>query len=479
MRARRARREGLRPRNRLGLEFGAYDDARNFWARNFWARNFWTRNLKAGAPRDDPRVPLGRLLRSSSLQAALGFGVGGVAFAVGNLLLARALPVSEYGKYSLAVAIFNTFWMTAPLGFDEGSLRRHSRLDARAFARTTLTGGGVALLAVLVGRLVYQLDAATLAFLAAAIMAAGYGAIAVALLRRSGAQTAALAVNNSANWAVIITGAASLILALKTSELALIGLVAGVALGAGGGWLQARRLQAKSDEPHEAVPLHEALNFVSILAAGAVIVQLERLVAPKVLGVEALANFAVLASVALFPFRMLRSGVGFSLAPKLRRATTHAERNRIIVHEIGSVVAVLSVASVAVIAVAPPLTERLTSGKYHLTLALVAAACLNGGAKVLTNLPRAFITACGTSNDLRSLNWQSWLMIVCAGGGALLGAQLSLTGLVVGAGLGSILGTVPSLQLARQVLQRSEQALDAPRPEELPAGGVVAAKSEA
>jgi hypothetical protein len=424
-------------------------------------------------------VQLGRLLRSSSLQAALGFGVGGVAFALGNLLLARALPVSEYGKYSLAVAIFNTFWMTAPLGFDEGSLRRQSQLGAHAFARATLTGGGVALLAALIGRLVYQLDFATLAFLAAAIMAAGYGAMASALLRRAGAQTAALAVNNSANWAVIVCGAASLLLKLKTSELALIGLVVGVSLGAVGGWLQARRLQARSSEVHEEVPLHEALNFVSILAAGAVIVQLERLVAPKVLGVEALANFAVLASVALFPFRMLRSGVGFSLAPKLRRAATIAERNRIIVHEIGAVVAVLSVASAAVILVAPPLTERLTSGKYQLSLALVAAACLNGAAKVLTGLPRAFITASGTSNDLRALNWQSWLMIVCSGGGAWLGAHVSLTGLVLGAGLGAILGVVPSLQLARQVLKRSEQALGDARPEQRAPGGVVAAKSEA
>ncbi|CAN7290679.1 hypothetical protein LJR225_001517 [Phenylobacterium sp. LjRoot225] len=423
-------------------------------------------------------MQLGRLLRSSSLQAALGFGVGGVAFAVGNLLLARALPVSEYGKYSLAVALFNTFWMTAPLGFDEGSLRRHSRLGLRAFARVTLSGGGVALLAALVGRLVYQLDLATLGFLAAAIMAAGYGAMASALLRRTGAQTSALAVNNSANWAVIVCGAVSLLLALKTAELALIGLVVGVSLGAIGGWLQARRLQARSDEVHEDVPLNEALNFVSILAAGAVIVQLERLVAPKVLGVEALANFAVLASVALFPFRMLRSGVGFSLAPKLRRAATIAERNRIIVHEIGAVVAVLSVASLAVMVVAPPLTEQLTSGKYQLSLALVAAACLNGAAKVLTGLPRAFITASGTSADLRALNWQSWLMIVCSGGGAWLGAQVNLTGLVLGAGLGAILGALPSLQLARQVLRRSEESLSDARPEELPPGGVVAAKSE-
>jgi hypothetical protein len=417
-------------------------------------------------------VPLGRLLRSSSLQAALGFGVGGVAFSLGNLLLARALPVSEYGRYSLAIALFNTLWMTAALGFDEGSLRRHCWLGSRAFVRTTLTGGGVALLATLVGRLVYRLDFTTLGFLAAAILAAGYGAVAGAQLRRAGAQAAALAISNPANWSVIVCGAASLLLRLDTARLALIGLVASVSLAATVGWVQARRLQAKAPEVHEDAPLHEALNFVSILAAGAVIVQLERLIAPKVLGVDALANFAVLASVALFPFRMLRSGVGFSLAPKLRRVATIGERNRIIVHELGAVLAVLSLASVAVIVLAPPLTERLTSGKYQLSLALVAAACLNGAAKVLTGLPHALITASGTSRDLRALNWQSWLTIICGGAGAWLGARYGLTGLVVGSGLGALLGGLPSLHLAGQVLRRSAPSLAVPDPQALAPGGV-------
>lgn len=423
-------------------------------------------------------MPLGRLIRSSSLQAALGFGVGGVAFALGNLLLARALPVSEYGKYSLAIALFNTLWMTAALGFDEASLRRRSPLGARAFVRATLTGGGIALLAALVGRLIYGLDFTTLGFLAAAILAAGYGAMASAQLRRLGAQTAALAVSNPANWAVIVCGAASLILKLRTAELALTGLVAGVALAALAGWLQARRLQAKGPEVHEDVPLHEALSFVSILAAGAVIVQLERLVAPKLLGVDALASFAVLASVALFPFRMLRSGVAFSLAPKLRRVATTRERNRIIVHELGAVFAELSLASLAVVVLAPPLTERLTGGKYQLSLALVAAACLNGAAKVLTGVPHAVITASGTSRDLRTLNWQSWLTIAFGGAGAWFGARHGLTGLVVGAGLGALLGGLPSLHLAGQVLRRTAPSLATPRPPEPPPGGIVAANRE-
>jgi hypothetical protein len=419
-----------------------------------------------------------RLLRSSSLQAAFGFGLGGVAFALGNLLLARGLSVPEYGKYSLAVALFNTFWLTAALGFDEASLRWRSRLNARVFVRTSVTGSAVALAAALIGRLVYGLDFVTLGFLAAAVMAAGYSAVASAHLRRAGANSAALAVNNAANWAVILTGAISLGLGLRASDLALAGLVAGVVLAAVAGWFYVLRLEAGQEDLHEEPPAREALNFVSIVAASSVIVQLERLIAPKVLGFEALANFAVLASVALFPFRMLRSGVGFSLAPKLRSAKTAAERRHIIVHEIGAVVAVLSVASLGVIVLAPPLTARLTGGKYDISLALVAAACVNGAAKVLTGLPRAFVTAAGTSEDLRALNWQSWLMIACAGAGAWLGARLGLTGLVVGAGVGSIVGALPSLQLARKALRRADETAAAPPPAQ-PAATVTPAKSEA
>ena len=403
-----------------------------------------------------------KLLRSSSLRAAIGFGIGGAAFAVGNLLLARVMPVAEYGRYALAVAIFNVFGMMAPLGFDEASLRRNALLDGGVFIRIVLSGAAVGLIAAAVTAILYQLDMTMLGLIVASLVAVALVFSASAILRREGHQTAALAVNNAANWTVVGSGLLCLLLGIHSASFAMTLLMIGVAAGACAGWLQTFRVQRRLGEPNQPVPLREALSFVSILGASAVVLQLERLVAPKVLGVEALASFSVLASVALFPYRMLRSGVGFSLVPRLRRARTAEERNRVILHEIGAVVAVLVVASAAVTLLSPPLTDILTKGKYQLSFFLVAAACVNGSAKVITGLPRAFITACGTSADVRGLNWQSWLMILFGVAGAWLGARWDLAGLVLGAGLGTLAGAAPSIILAYRVLRRP--AAEAPVP---------------
>jgi hypothetical protein len=173
-----------------------------------------------------------------------------------------------------------------------------------------------------------------------------------------------------------------------------------------------------------------------------------------VLGVEALAEFAVLAAVALFPYRMLRSGTMFSLIPKLRSAQTAHERNRVLSHEIGAVVAMLVVASIGVMLLSAPLTAFVTDGKYELPLLLVGAACINGTTKVVTGLQNAVITACGTAGDVTKLNWMSWIMIAGGVVGAWLGSMHGLAGLVIGAGVGTLIGASPGIVLAYRVLRR-------------------------
>lgn len=380
--------------------------------------------------------------------------MGGAAFALGNLLLARFLPVEEYGRYALAVAVYNIFWTIAALGFDEASLRHSERLDGRVFVRITVSGLAMAALACGICYWLYGLDNQLLLLLVAAIVAGGLSSVASAMLRREGHRTTPLLINNAANWAVVVSAGASILLEIYTAEFAFTVLMVSVAIAAGAGWFRALREQVSLDPPHQHVPMREAISFVSIVAASSVLLQLERLVAPKVLGVEALAEFAVLASVALFPYRMLRSGMMFSLVPKLRRAETTRERNRVLVHELGAVAAVLVVASVGVLLLSAPLTSFVTDGKYELPLLLVAAACVNGASKVITGLQNAVITACGTADDVARLNWMSWLMIAGGTIGAWAGGAHDLTGLVVGAGAGTIVGALPGLHLAYRVFRR-------------------------
>jgi O-antigen/teichoic acid export membrane protein len=400
------------------------------------------------------RVNLSRLLKSSSLQAALGFGMGGAAFALGNLLLARFLPIDEYGRYALAAAVYNIFWTIAALGFDEASLRHSERLDGWVFLRITLSGLVMAALACVLCTWFYKLDMQLLMLLVVAIVAGGLSSVASAMLRREGHRTMPLLINNAANWAVVVSALASIALGIYTAGFALAVLMVTITIAASVGWVRALREQAHLDVSHQPVPFREAASFVSIVAASSVLLQLERLVAPKVLGVEALAEFAVLAAVALFPYRMLRSGTMFSLIPKLRSAQTAHERNRVLSHEIGAVVAMLVVASIGVLLLSAPLTALVTDGKYELPLLLVGAACINGTTKVITGLQNAVITACGTAEDVTKLNWMSWIMIAGGVVGAWLGSVQGLAGLVVGAGFGTLIGASPGIVLAYRVLRR-------------------------
>ena len=55
------------------------------------------------------------LYRSASLRAAAALGLSGVAFALGNLILARVLPSQEYGLVSLFIGVVAVSGVMAPL----------------------------------------------------------------------------------------------------------------------------------------------------------------------------------------------------------------------------------------------------------------------------------------------------------------------------------------------------------------------------
>ncbi len=66
--------------------------------------------------RRSPRVR--RLWRSPTLRSVAVLGLSGVGFAVANLMLARALPTTEYALFTLVVALVNVGYPLAPAGVD-------------------------------------------------------------------------------------------------------------------------------------------------------------------------------------------------------------------------------------------------------------------------------------------------------------------------------------------------------------------------
>jgi hypothetical protein len=100
------------------------------------------------------------LYRSASLRAATVLGLGGAAFTLGNLILAKTLRSEEYGIVSLVVGIVAVAGLAAPLGLDLVIGRRGlplGRLLRRAIVTTSTVVG---LLAAVVSTLIYQLPVA-------------------------------------------------------------------------------------------------------------------------------------------------------------------------------------------------------------------------------------------------------------------------------------------------------------------------------
>jgi hypothetical protein len=221
----------------------------------------------------------------------------------------------------------------------------------------------------------------------------------------------------------------------RTAELAFVVLTVGLAVAAVFGWGLVLRERHKASAP-AAIPWSEALVLAGVSGAVMLFVQLERLVIPQVLSVADLALFGVLGAIAGSLFRLLQMGVGFGLLPRLRAATTVAERRLLIARELRFAI-IISVAGAAGILVLTPLLERwFLEGKYHLSMALLVAALFSGIAKIAHAFARAAATALATPRELAFVNWAGWLSAALAVAAAVVAAPWGLTGVVYGIGLG-------------------------------------------
>jgi O-antigen/teichoic acid export membrane protein len=418
------------------------------------------------------RLFVGRLSRllisSTSLNASLVFGLSGGAFALGNILLARHLPVAEFGKFGLVMALFLITSQVAPLGIDQLMLRRRIDPSFLLFGRFLGQGALVALAVGILAHVFYDLGLTSILLLSVAIGAGNLIWIVAAGYRSHHKQLAALLAQNACNWLLLAIsvlilfvpgGDALLPMSLYCGGMALIG----VAAWAG----YARRFRVPPSE-REQITLQAAAPLLGIAVGGVVAVQLERIVIPLLLDVYALALFNVLTSVAIFPFRMVASGAGFALVPRLRAASSVGERKRLVWHEVRMIALALVGATVFVALLAAPVAEWLTAGRYAPGLLLVLAACANGAAKVVQAIPRAVVTACGSERDVTVLNRLVWVGILAGVAGACVGSWTGLAGLLVGSTLGSLIVAIPATRVAQRALVAGSTAES--RPSELPVG---------
>jgi O-antigen/teichoic acid export membrane protein len=191
--------------------------------------------------------------------------------------------------------------------------------------------------------------------------------------------------------------------------------------------------EASTDEPYS---WEEALSYYLAASATAFLPQIERLVIPGVLSLEDLAVFGVLAALVLSPFRMLASGVGYTLFPRIRKAETLRERRRLLGTEIRTIAIGASIAVAGAWYVAPWISDLFLGHKYDLATPLVLAALVAGCGKLLGAVGRALISALGSNADLAVYGAASWIALLAAGGGAAFGARWGVPGVIYGATAG-------------------------------------------
>ncbi len=376
------------------------------------------------------------LMRAPALRASLVFGLGGLGFALGNLLLGRSLPVLEFALFSLILSLVQLGIPLGSVGLNTIVIRNQLEPDSHLLLKALLTSSGVGLVLAVIGNTLYGIGPLLLLLLIVSIIAGAAGLLAAAHYQRERRFGLSLRLTQVPNFLVLLAALVPPVSNVYSAWLPCSIVAFGYIAFAASSWssLLAGRSETQSVSPH--FKWHERLTIVGGQAARLLMVQLERLTIPMVLAIEDLATFAVLAAIVGSPFRILQQGVGHTLLPRLRAANSFRERKRLLLIEGATVMGVMALSCAVVWLVTPLLVDWLLEGRYTLAPALVLAALLSGLARVAAAFGSTIVLAIGSPRHLHVLTLLSWGGVALGLAGAVMGTRWGLTGLVYGVGVG-------------------------------------------
>ena len=375
------------------------------------------------------------------------------------MLLARALPPTQFGVFTLFLALVQIGASLAPIGLEGQVNRRPGGLVSPG--RPLLTSLVVATATASFAWALYRMDGALLAALMISITAGGCSFVASAVFQsrlRFG-----LALSLSQGLAIALLGIGTVAVLAGGVHLHLLAaLVAGyyvVSAGLGWGILSHEKQQGLS----EAHSFLEGLSLLGITAAALILMQMERLLTPRLLTLEDLATFAVAATLIGSPFRMLQMGAGYTLLPRLSAASTAEERQQLVRREAAAILIIGAAGALVILFAAPWVARWLLAGKYQLPPALIIAALVSAAVKLVDGFATTMVWALASPRQLAMLNWVSW---TCAGiglAGAWLGARWGLIGLMYGVTLGWVCRGAVAGSLATSLLRSAPARALQPR----------------
>jgi O-antigen/teichoic acid export membrane protein len=394
-----------------------------------------------------------RLLGSPVIYTAALFAASGLGFAGANLVLARLLSTSDFALVILAMALLNVSIPLAPAGMD-GVINRHTLdLGPSLLGRVLATSAIVGLITAILARTVYGMDALSAAILFASIMAGGTTYLAAAHLRSRHRFVLSITVGQGSTYLFVVAAMATLCLPIKAPDFVLSVIMVGLVAAAACIWLQYRRCEPTGERQH--VPWHDALFYVGAQAAGLLLLSMERLTVPKLLTLEDLATLGVLSAVALAPYRILQMAVGFTLLPQLRAAKSGGARRRLVAREAVVCATIVTLGSLVVWWMAPPVAAWFVGDKYQMTPMLLLAAIVGGSVRVAASIPRSAATALCTTEDLGRLAGLTWVAVGCALLGAWLGSAWGLPGIMYGVACGGLFHGLAAAKVSAPYLREA------------------------
>jgi O-antigen/teichoic acid export membrane protein len=406
-----------------------------------------------------------KLWYSPTLRSVVVYGLSGLGFAGANLILARVLPTTEYGLFTLVIALVNLSFALAPLGLDGMVNRRRLDTGPRLLQRTLGAGLTVGVAFMLIAAVGYHMSMPLALVVFVSTVAGGAMAVAGAQFQSEQRYGLSLSLTQSPNFALIVAALAVVILDVHAVWLPLTICALGFVLAALWGWWVMLHERATKLPGEGSFPWSEALSFAGMNAAGLVLVQLDRLIIPHVLPLHDLATFGVLAAIAGSLFRVLSMGVGYTLVPRLRAAGTVPARRHLVAHEAMLVGAIVVAGSIAIWFITPLIERWFLAGKYHLSASLLLATLFSGVAKIMNSFTKSIVTALASPAELSVVNLLGWASVGLAVVAAVLGAQWGLEGVIYGVGLGWLARALTTFYLTLRYLRL-------PRGVPVPAPGV-------
>jgi hypothetical protein len=395
---------------------------------------------------------------SPAIKAASVFTLGGAAFSLANLLLARNLSTHDYGEFFLVLAITTVSIPLGTVSLDAIALRHRPGPKTQLLKLSILTGLIIGTSIAVIAWLAYSMKLVFIPLLALAIAAGSVARMSASIYQSEKKYKHSLWLLQSQNITLILSAiAAGLFVSVSTQKVYSV-YTAHWILAAIIGWISLKRFSDLAVNDSWKVPWAETAPLFGYVIAAQLTAQLDRLLIPKFLDVESLATFGVLSALVIAPFKMFQIGMGYTLIPGLRTAINRNERTAILTHEVKTAAFVIAVAIASGFIVAPWITKLFLKGKYELEFTLIGAAVFAGSLQVLIIFVSSIVTALGSKMHLTLLNRGTWLALLISIGSGWWGSRWGLPGVILGFAVGGLFRIVIASTIAMRTWEQPDKS---------------------